>query len=158
MLLLDNVEKVYRAGQATDDNTAHALCMLNNYGYKHTLGICNIYCFSAATMVARPRLNVTLYCLACSWIIRTFRGMIVYIPTFVQNSVGFYDCPMNLYVTWRSPKLLSENGKVRFISTGFDQYRTDTGMTGKALATKHNRPQHTSKGSSVQALLNSLWN
>jgi len=36
-----------------------------------------------------------------------------------KNSVGFYDCPMNLYVTWLSPKLLSENGKLRFISTGF---------------------------------------
>jgi hypothetical protein len=82
--------------------------------------------------------------------------MIVYIPTFVQNSVGIYDCPVNLYVTWRSPKLLSENGKARFISTGFDQFRTDTGMTGIALVTKYNRPQHTSKGSSVQALLNSL--
>jgi hypothetical protein len=30
-------------------------------------------------------------------------------------------------------------------------------MTGIALVTKYNRPQHTSKGSSVQALLNSLW-
>ena len=129
-----NVEKVCRAGQATDDNMAHALCMPNNYGYKHTLRICNTYCFSTATMVARPRLNVKLYahCLACSSITRTFRGMIVYVPTFVQNSVGFYDCPVNLYVTWRSPKLLSEYGKVRFISTGFDQFRTDTGLTGKA--------------------------
>jgi hypothetical protein len=158
--LLDNVEKVCRAGQATDDNMAHALCMSNNYAYKHTLRICNTYCFSTATTVARPRLNVTLYvhCLACSWITCTFRGMITYVPTFVQNSVGFYDCPINLYVTRRSPKLLRENGKVRFISTGFDLVRTDMGLTGKASVTKHNRPQHTSKGSSVQALLNSLWN
>jgi len=27
---LDNVEKFYRARQTTDDNTAHALCMLDN--------------------------------------------------------------------------------------------------------------------------------
>jgi hypothetical protein len=57
-----------RAGQATDENTAHALCLLNNSGYKHTLTICNIYCFSTATVVARKRLNVTLYVywLSCS--------------------------------------------------------------------------------------------
>jgi len=27
---LDKVEKFYRARQITDDNTAHALCMLDN--------------------------------------------------------------------------------------------------------------------------------
>ena len=34
---------------------------------RHTLRICNTYCFSTATMVARRRLNVTLYvrCLSC---------------------------------------------------------------------------------------------
>jgi hypothetical protein len=40
--------------------------------YKHTLRICNIYCFSTATMAARTCLNVTLYISAshvqCSWI------------------------------------------------------------------------------------------
>ena len=46
------------AGQATDDNTAHAHCMLVTYSYKHTLTICNIYCFSTATPT---RLNATLY-------------------------------------------------------------------------------------------------
>jgi len=37
--LLDNVEKYCRAGQATDDNMAHAHCMLDNLGlqtYTHT--------------------------------------------------------------------------------------------------------------------------
>ena len=32
--LLENVEKYYKAGQATDDNTAHAHCMLDTKGYK----------------------------------------------------------------------------------------------------------------------------
>jgi len=36
----DNIEKYYRAGQAIDDNMAHAHCMLVNYGYTHTLTIC----------------------------------------------------------------------------------------------------------------------
>jgi len=40
---------------------AHAHCMLDTKGYKHTLRICNTYCFSAATTVARTRLNVTLH-------------------------------------------------------------------------------------------------
>jgi hypothetical protein len=35
------VENYRRSVQATDDNMAHAHCMLDNYGYKHTLGICN---------------------------------------------------------------------------------------------------------------------
>jgi hypothetical protein len=37
--LWDNVEKHRTAGQVTNDNTAHAPCMLGNYGYRHTLGI-----------------------------------------------------------------------------------------------------------------------
>jgi len=47
--------------QATDDDTAHAHCMLDNRGCKHTPAICNAYCFSTATMVARTRLIVKLY-------------------------------------------------------------------------------------------------
>ena len=37
--------KYCRAEQATDDNTAHAHCMLDIKGYRHTLTICNTYCF-----------------------------------------------------------------------------------------------------------------
>jgi len=37
--LWDNVEKYCRTGQATDDNMAHAHCMLDDSGYKHTLQI-----------------------------------------------------------------------------------------------------------------------
>jgi len=39
----------------TDGNMAHAHCMLDNLDYKHTLRICNTYCFSNATKVARKR-------------------------------------------------------------------------------------------------------
>jgi len=28
----------------------HAHCLLDNWGYRHTLRICNTYCFSAATV------------------------------------------------------------------------------------------------------------
>jgi hypothetical protein len=41
-------------------NMAHALCMLDNWGYRHTLRICNTYCLSMATMVWRMCHNVTL--------------------------------------------------------------------------------------------------
>jgi hypothetical protein len=49
-----------RAGQATDDNMAHAHCMVDTEDYKHTLRICNTYCFTTETVVARTRLSVTL--------------------------------------------------------------------------------------------------
>ena len=56
------------AGQGADDNMSQAQCMLHNDGYKHTLGICNIYCFSIATTVAWTCFKVMLYvhCLPCS--------------------------------------------------------------------------------------------
>jgi len=46
---------------------AHAHCMLDPQDYKHPLRICNTYCFSTATLVARTRLSVALYvhCLCC---------------------------------------------------------------------------------------------
>ena len=40
---------------------AHPHCMLDNYGYKHTLWMCNTHSFSTATVVPLTRLIVTLY-------------------------------------------------------------------------------------------------
>jgi hypothetical protein len=57
----DNVENYCRAGQTTDNNMAHVHCMLDNYGYIHTLTICNTHYFSTTTLVTRAHLNVTLY-------------------------------------------------------------------------------------------------
>jgi hypothetical protein len=56
-----NSEKYCRAGQATGDYTAHAHCVLDIQGYKHTLTVCNTYCFSTATLVLRMRLNVSFH-------------------------------------------------------------------------------------------------
>ena len=39
------MKKYCRAEQATHYNMAHAHCLLAIYVYKHTLGICNTYCF-----------------------------------------------------------------------------------------------------------------
>jgi hypothetical protein len=55
------VENYSSIGQVTDKNMAHAHCVLDTSGYKHTLRICNDYCFYPATVVARKRLNATLY-------------------------------------------------------------------------------------------------
>ena len=46
------------AGHRLQYNTTHAYCMLGTQGYKHTLGMCNNYCFSSAAVVARTRLTV----------------------------------------------------------------------------------------------------
>jgi hypothetical protein len=48
-----------RARQATDENRAHEHCMLDTYGHRHLLNMCNTYCFSTTTMVTQTRLNVT---------------------------------------------------------------------------------------------------
>jgi hypothetical protein len=65
-------KKIYRkTGKAIDDNMAHEHCMLDTQGYKHTLMIRNIWCFSAATMAAKtPLLGVMLHaqCLLCQLI------------------------------------------------------------------------------------------
>ena len=60
-------KKYCRAGQASDEDMAHAIYMLDTQGYKHTLRICNTYCFCTATVVLRTRLIVTLFvqCLHC---------------------------------------------------------------------------------------------
>jgi len=61
---------------ATNDNMAHAHCMLGTYGYKHTYRVCNNYCFSTVTKNARKRLDVTLqiHCLSCWYYWHTFHA------------------------------------------------------------------------------------
>ena len=44
-------------------STANALYMLYQEGYRHSLTICNIYCFSTAKVVTRTRLSFTMYVL-----------------------------------------------------------------------------------------------
>jgi hypothetical protein len=44
-------KKCCRAGQATDDNTTHAHCVLDKEACKYTLRMCNTYCFSIAIVV-----------------------------------------------------------------------------------------------------------
>ena len=58
-----NIENCGRVQQVTDDNSAHARCMLNTGGYKYTLRICNTYCFSTVTLSTRRSLKSALFCL-----------------------------------------------------------------------------------------------
>jgi len=49
------------AGQARDENMAHAHCMVGTQGYRDTLPkYVNTYCFYTAVMGVRMRLSVTL--------------------------------------------------------------------------------------------------
>ena len=50
-----------KAGQVTDNNTAHAHFMLYNKGYKHIITTCYSYWFFTATIVEKTRVIVTLY-------------------------------------------------------------------------------------------------
>jgi hypothetical protein len=61
--LWHNVEKYGRTKQATDDNILgfFALCMLDSYGYRHGLSICDTYRFSTIRMVTRTCPSVTLH-------------------------------------------------------------------------------------------------
>jgi len=46
------VEKYFGAEQAPYENWAQDRRMLDTEGYRHTLRMCNTYCFSSATVVA----------------------------------------------------------------------------------------------------------
>jgi hypothetical protein len=58
-------KNIVTVGQATDASMAHGYCMIDTQGYKHTLRVCNDYCFCTATMATRKHLNVTLHYIAC---------------------------------------------------------------------------------------------
>ena len=68
-----------QTGHRRQYNTAHALCMLDNYGYRLELRLCNTYCFSTATLVTRTRRNITC--------IRTLR---------VLSMINFIDVGLHL--------------------------------------------------------------
>ena len=57
--------------QTTEENMEHAHCVIDIKGYQHTFTVCNIYCFSTATMFALKRLKYYVICrlllLVCGW-------------------------------------------------------------------------------------------
>jgi hypothetical protein len=64
--LLDNLEKYGTAREATDDNIVRRMrfsyCITKaTRARAHAHRMCNTYGFSIATVIPRPRVNVTLY-------------------------------------------------------------------------------------------------
>jgi hypothetical protein len=118
--LWDDLEKHCRAGQAADDNMAHAHCMLDTYGYKHTLRIFNTYCFSTATMVGRTRLDITLYVpyVACL----VYRHFAVYKVTTGLKGKADKKCtatvPVSVPVTWEGGQMMTRQYSNYFIWGG----------------------------------------
>ena len=75
------MEKYCTAGQATDDNMAHAHCMLDTRGYKHILRMCNTYCRSTTTVfkVNVPHSCVIIHCLFCRFHVLSCRECILFL-------------------------------------------------------------------------------
>jgi hypothetical protein len=69
-------------------NMAHAHCILDTQGYKHTLIICNTYCSFTAKMTAGTRLNITLYAHRVLFIIYwiTTEGRPISLPLKAPNN------------------------------------------------------------------------
>jgi hypothetical protein len=95
--LWDNVEKYCTAGHATWQYGACAL----RAGYQrlqvHTLRLYNTHCFSPTTMVARKRLNVTLYvyCMSCF----SMDSLVTFTPHFLEILYGRIKLPRIVLVT-----------------------------------------------------------
>jgi hypothetical protein len=88
---------------------AHAYCMLTNYGYKHTIRICNIYCFSTATMVTRTHHNVTLHYITPPVLLRilytlggrrhsNYTTLVMWKHKPEMDMHAHIKCPLRLYV------------------------------------------------------------
>jgi hypothetical protein len=85
------VQKYGRTRQDTDDGMVRVHCMLDNKGYRHTLTLCNTYCFSNATMAARTRLDVTLYVHWRSCLITLPIAQILWL--LLNNTLGTWSFP-----------------------------------------------------------------
>jgi len=64
------VEKYCSDGQATNDNMAHAHCILDTYGSKVTFRICNKHCLCRAQMAARTHLSCRIFVFVSLWFVR----------------------------------------------------------------------------------------
>jgi len=59
--LCDNVEKFCRAGQDTDENMAHAHCMMDNLDYNYTHSYCVILIAFELRLLFRESTSVLCY-------------------------------------------------------------------------------------------------
>ena len=104
------MEKYGTAGQTTDDNMAHAHGVLDTLVYRHTLRICNTYCFSTASVVGTnaPQFYVicTLRVLFCKWCCYHSGGYV----NFIVN--------LDTHVSWPISHVLASSNRKRW--TGFE--------------------------------------
>jgi hypothetical protein len=90
-----NVGKIWysQTGQRWQCSIVHAHCMVDEYGYRHTLGICNTYCFLTSTVVTRTHRSVPLY-LHCPsgryMVISTVIYFVVARMVYWQHILGFF--------------------------------------------------------------------
>ena len=87
-----NVEKYWRTIDATDDNMVLAHCVLDNWGYRQTLKICNTYWFSTETMVARTRPLLTVHCLVESLSRTVFHGVTTWHWLLINRFCSVFHC------------------------------------------------------------------
>jgi Na+/melibiose symporter-like transporter len=84
--LWDNVEKYCRAGRVTDDNMAHAHCMLDTKGYRHTHSGCLIHIALPRQQCFHERASVLSYTYtACLFV------LYVYILLLECNTSSLYE-------------------------------------------------------------------
>jgi hypothetical protein len=84
-------------GQATHYSMVHVHCMLDTKVYKHTYWICNTYCFSTATLVARTHLSITLHIHCLSFFFFLFFSFFLsffFLPFFLSSFLFFYKSPV----------------------------------------------------------------
>jgi len=79
------VEKYCRVEQATDDNTVYAHTMLDAYGYRHTLSICNTYCLPLQQWLHSRTLMLCYTPIACLVILFMYLSIYVFL-----SSVGLF--------------------------------------------------------------------
>ena len=97
---------------------AYALCVMEKYGYRHTLRIRTTYCFSTATIVTRMRLDVSFIRTLLSFLRVPVHGITTlfrYFRHFIKLCHCFIFAAYTLcIITWgvqvlRSPNLFKKN-------------------------------------------------
>jgi len=116
--LWDSAEKYCTTGQATDDNTAHLHCMLDTWGYTHTLGIRTPHFISTVSLVSSPgthyRKSKSRYILKphLAWN-TSVRNDALQVPIFFQTSV-FWLWTIHWRTSW-----LATNTFLIILTTGW---------------------------------------
>jgi hypothetical protein len=111
----ENVEKYCRAGLATDDNMAHAHCMLDNEGYEQTLRLSYIVRTLSVLLYSYYMEHITRTTVAapvCSAIAHACERFIR-LPVSDNNNAGFVNCSLSVFLTFNFLKVRNRYQRVR---------------------------------------------